>query len=117
MAIEKIKILGAILELSAIQHCQSSPFTSELGQIDQIGSAVYLAGSSKMAPRILIFSIAMGVYLIFILCENYCYFCPHIFWVYYFSLSQCGIAMFFLTLGFRASMVTYRKGSEEFANR
>ena len=25
-----------------------------------IGSAVYLAGSSKMAPRILMFSIAMG---------------------------------------------------------
>jgi len=32
-----------------------------LGQIGQIGSAVYLAGSSKMAPRILVFSIAMGV--------------------------------------------------------
>ena len=26
----------------------------------QIGSAVYLAGSSKTAPRILIFSLAMG---------------------------------------------------------
>ena len=40
MAIEKIKILGAVLELPAKQHCQSSPFTSELDQIDQIGSAV-----------------------------------------------------------------------------
>ena len=26
---------------------------------------------------------------LFILCEIHCYFCPHIFWVYYFSLSQC----------------------------
>jgi hypothetical protein len=33
MAIEKIKILGAVLELSAKQHCQFSPFTSKLGQI------------------------------------------------------------------------------------
>ena len=41
-------------------HCQSSPFTSKLGQIGQIGSAAYLAGSSKTAPRILIFSIALG---------------------------------------------------------
>ena len=49
-----MKILGALLELPAKQHCQSSPFTSKLGQI---GS---LAGSSKRAPRILIFSIAMG---------------------------------------------------------
>ena len=40
IAIEKIKILGTILELPAKQHCQSSPFTSKLGQIGQIGSAV-----------------------------------------------------------------------------
>jgi hypothetical protein len=40
MAIEKIKILGAFLELPAKQHCQSSQFTSKLGQIGQIGSAV-----------------------------------------------------------------------------
>jgi hypothetical protein len=32
MAIEKIKILGALLELPARQHCQSSPFTSNMGQ-------------------------------------------------------------------------------------
>jgi hypothetical protein len=51
-----MKILGAVLELPAKQHCQSSPFTSKLGQIGQIGSAV----SSKTAPRILIFSIAKG---------------------------------------------------------
>ena len=37
MTIEKIKNLGAVLEPSAKQHCQSSPFTSKLGQIGQIG--------------------------------------------------------------------------------
>ena len=42
MAIEKIKILNAILELPPKQPCQSSPFTVKLGQ------------------RVLIFSIAMG---------------------------------------------------------
>ena len=43
-----MKILGAVLELPAKQHCQSSPSTSKL------------AGSSQMATRILIFSIAMS---------------------------------------------------------
>ena len=38
--IEKMKILGAVLELPAKQHCHSSPFTSKLGHIGQIGSAV-----------------------------------------------------------------------------
>ena len=38
--IEKMKILGAVWKLLAKQHCQSSPFTSKLGQIGQIGSAV-----------------------------------------------------------------------------
>ena len=33
VVIEKIQILEAILELPTKQHCQSSPFTSELGQI------------------------------------------------------------------------------------
>ena len=37
--VEKIKILGAVLELPSKQHCQSSPSTSKLGQIGQIGSA------------------------------------------------------------------------------
>jgi len=50
MAIEKIKILGAILELPAKQHCQSSPFTSKLDQIGQIGSAVQLV-APKRPPR------------------------------------------------------------------
>ena len=38
--IEKMKILGDVLELPAKQHCQSSSFTSKLGQIGQIGGAV-----------------------------------------------------------------------------
>ena len=38
--IEKMKILGGFLELPAKQQCKSSPFTSKLGQIGQIGSAV-----------------------------------------------------------------------------
>jgi hypothetical protein len=38
--IEKMKILGAVLVLPPKQHSQTSPFTSKLGQIGQIGSAV-----------------------------------------------------------------------------
>ena len=38
--IEKIKVLGAVLELQVKEHCQSSPFTSRLGQIGKIGSGV-----------------------------------------------------------------------------
>ena len=59
MAIEKIKIPGAVLELPAKHHCQFSPFgpTSEVNGLD---CQCCLAGSSKTAPGILIFSIAMG---------------------------------------------------------
>ena len=46
-AVEKIKILGAVLELPAKQHCQFSPFTSRLGQIGQIGSAVWLVAPKR----------------------------------------------------------------------
>ena len=59
MAIEKIKILGAVLDLPAKQHFQFSPF----GQIFEVNGQdwqCYLAGSSKTAPRILILSIAIG---------------------------------------------------------
>ena len=49
MAVEKIKILGAVLEVLAKQHCQ------ELGQNGLYGQCC-LAGSSM----ILIFSTAMG---------------------------------------------------------
>ena len=33
MVIEKIKILGAVLEPPARQHCQFSLFTTEMGQM------------------------------------------------------------------------------------
>ena len=61
MAIEKIKILGAIFELQAKQHFQFSLFSihPENGP-NGLNWQCCLAGSSKTAPRILIFSIAMG---------------------------------------------------------
>ena len=62
MAIEKIKILGAVLELPAKQHCQFLPIQPihlENGP-NGLYWQCYLGGSSKTAPRILIFSIAMG---------------------------------------------------------
>ena len=59
MAIEKIKILGAVLELPAKQHCQFSPF-GPFFEVNGLDWHCYLAGSYKTAPRILIFSIAMG---------------------------------------------------------
>ena len=59
MAIEKIKILGAVLELPAKQHCQFSPF-GPIFDVNGLDWQCYLAGSSKAAPRILIFSIAIG---------------------------------------------------------
>ena len=54
MAIEKIKILGAVMELLPIQsiHQENGP--------NGLNWQCYLAGSSKTAPRILIFSMAMG---------------------------------------------------------
>ena len=61
MAIEKkIKILGAVLELPAKQHCRFSPFGS-ISEVNGLDWQCYLGGSSKKAPRILIFfSIAIG---------------------------------------------------------
>ena len=55
MAIEKIKILGAVLELPAKQHFQ-------FNQIKKNGLnwLCCLACSSQRAPRILIFSIVLG---------------------------------------------------------
>ena len=52
-AIEKIKILGAGLELPAKQHYQ------EIRQ-NGLNWQCCLDGSSKMAPKIFIFSTAMG---------------------------------------------------------
>ena len=54
MAIEKIKILGAVLELPAKQQYQSSPFTSNMGQI---GSAVWL-GTPKRLPGFWFFQLS-----------------------------------------------------------
>ena len=47
MAIEKIKILGAVLELPAKQHCQFSQFTVKMGQMGWIGSAVKLVAPKR----------------------------------------------------------------------
>jgi hypothetical protein len=60
MAIEKIKTLGAVLELPDKQHCQFSPFGPFLRYLIGLNWHCCVAGSSKMAPRVLIFSIAMG---------------------------------------------------------
>ena len=60
MAIEKkIKILGNVLELPAKQHYQFSPF-GPIYEVNGLDWQYYLAGSSKTAPRVLIFSIAIG---------------------------------------------------------
>ena len=59
MAIEKIKILGAVLELPAKQHCQFSPF-GPIFEVNGLDWHCFLATTSKTAPRILILSIAMG---------------------------------------------------------
>ena len=50
-------------------------------------------GQSKTAPKILIFFNCHGCPL-FILCESHFYLCPHIFWVYHFSLSKCVLKFF-----------------------
>ena len=59
MVIKKIKILGAVLELLAKQHCQFSPF-GPIFEVNGLDWQYYLAGSSKTAPMILIFSVAIG---------------------------------------------------------
>ena len=59
MAIEKIKILGAVLELPAKKHCQFSPF-GPIFEVNGLDWQCCLAGSSQRAPRTLSFSIAMG---------------------------------------------------------
>ena len=56
MAFEKIKILGAILELPALPMW---PIYQEIRQ-NGLNWQCCLAGSSKTAPRILIFSTVIG---------------------------------------------------------
>ena len=63
MAIEKkIKILGNVLELPAKHHYQFSSFGpfGPIYEVNGLDWQYYLAGSSKTAPRVLIFSIAIG---------------------------------------------------------
>ena len=55
IAIEKNKILGAVLEPPAKQHCRFG----QLGPILRYWHCC-LAGSPKSAPRIFIFSIVLG---------------------------------------------------------
>ena len=52
-----VKILGYALVLE--QHCQFSPF-GPIFEVNGLDWHCYLASSSKMAPRILIVSIAIG---------------------------------------------------------
>ena len=82
MAIEKIKILGAVLELPWVQatYLKIGP--------NWPNRQCCLAGSSKTAPRILIFSIAKGGDNSFYVKSIATYLCPHIFLVYYFILSH-----------------------------
>ena len=59
MAIEKIKILGALLELPAKPHCQFSPF-GPFFEINGLDWQCYLAGSSKKVSRSFTFLIVQG---------------------------------------------------------
>ena len=81
-----MKILGALLELPAKQHCQFSPFTSKLSQIGQTGSQDFDFFNCHVCR-------------LFISYEIHCYFCPHMFCVNYFNLSQCEWGSPFLPLG------------------
>jgi len=47
MAIERVRVLGAVLELPAGQHCQFSQFTVKMGQMGWIGSAVWLVAPKR----------------------------------------------------------------------
>ena len=61
MTIEKIKILGAVLELPAKQHCQFGQFGPIWPnfEVNGLDWKCCLAGSFKTAPRIFIFSIVL----------------------------------------------------------
>jgi hypothetical protein len=63
MAIEKMKILGAVLELPAKQHCQPSPFISNFFQIGQIGSAVILV-APKWPPKFSFFQLSWVLFYV-----------------------------------------------------
>ena len=58
MAIEKIKIFGAVLELPGKLHCQFSPF--DHFSVNGLDWQYCFADNFETAPKILIFSIAVG---------------------------------------------------------
>ena len=61
MAIEKSKSWGPFWSyIPTKQHCQVSPF-GPIFEVNGLDWQCYLAGRSKTAPRILIFSITIGV--------------------------------------------------------
>ena len=97
MAIEKIKILGAILELPAKQHCQFSPFGPFSRWIWWIGSAVYLVAPKRptefwffQLPWVLI--IHLSLFPLSIECPNLYYkkwdavFKITIIWIFHYSV-------------------------------
>ena len=47
MAVKKIRILGAVLELPAKQHCQFSPF-SQIYEVNVLDWQCYLAGKGQL---------------------------------------------------------------------
>ena len=57
--IEKIRILGAILDLPANQHCQFGPFTKKSGKMCLISSAVQLVAPER-PPGFCFLKTAMG---------------------------------------------------------
>ena len=59
MAIEKLKIPEAVLELPAKQHMPIQPIW-RIFVVSGLDLQCCLAGSSKTAPTILIFSFALG---------------------------------------------------------
>ena len=57
--LKKIKILGALWELPAKQHCRFWPIRPNF-EVNGLDWQCCLAGSSQRAPRIFIFSIVLG---------------------------------------------------------
>ena len=91
--IEKMKILWAVLELPAKQHSQSGaqpiqPIYPQNWAKLAKSAVLLIAGSSKTAPRILIFSIAIGADFL-IWAEFHWDLSPQIFWTYQFIFRLC----------------------------
>ena len=80
--------MGGVLELPVKQHCQSCPFMYLKTGPHWPNWQCCLAGLQNGSQEFDFFN-CLGCQ-IFILCAIHCYFCPHIFWVYYSCLSHCG---------------------------